>query len=198
MINFKFAIAATTLSLLASAPVARATLFAVESGSATFVEPAGGQNLVDLDVNYDVVFNSQTRLFTYLYQFTPLANSPVGEFQINADYINSVLPTPQITLIAGAPYTLTGVITDTGTVADGAVSWSWNPATTMEQLVGYTSYFAPTDGDGALTAGAFGLRADPPVPGSVPEASTVMAGALLLLPLGIGAVRCWRKEFGAV
>jgi hypothetical protein len=194
---FRLAIAATTLSLLASGPVARATLSAVESGSATFVEPAGGQSVFDIDVNYDVVFNSETKLFTYLYEFTPLAGSPIGQFQINANYINSVLPTPQITLIAGAPYTLTGVITDTGTVGDGAVSWSWNPATTMEQLVGYTSYFAPMDGTGSLTAGAFSVRADPPIP-SVPEASTIVAGALLLLPLGIGAVRGWRKEFSAV
>jgi hypothetical protein len=33
-----------------------------------------------------------------------------------------------------------------------------------------------------------------PVPPSVPEASTVFAGALMLLPLGVGAIRALRKE----
>jgi hypothetical protein len=191
--TFKLAIATTALTLLVCVPCARANLIGVESGSASFEVPGAGQTQTSLEVNYDVVFDCQTRLFTYLYQFTPLADSPVGTFQINASYINSVLPTPTLTLIEGAPYTVTGVITATGTIGKGAVSWSWNPATTVEQLVGYNSFFGPVDGMGSLTAGGFGLSADPPLSG-VPEAPTILAGALLLLPLGLGAVRSLRRD----
>jgi hypothetical protein len=51
----------------------------------------------------------------------------------------------------------------------------------------------------------FGTQADTSdtIPGNgnstpVPEASTVMAGALMLLPLGVGAIRALRKERAAV
>ena len=58
----------------------------------------------------------------------------------------------------------------------------------------YTSQFAPTLGLGSAIddnpPGPWGGAA--PVP--LPETSTVMAGALMLIPFGIGAIRSLRKD----
>jgi hypothetical protein len=199
MKNFELAtLAISALVLAASAPATRASLTAVESGSSSFVWPgAGSLASFDINVDYDVVFDSGTKLYTYLYQFTPLSDSPIGQFQINANYVNGVLTDGL--LISGAAYTLTGAITEGGAINSGAdVLWSWNPATTKEQLVGFTSNFGPGDGYGFLTGASFGTWADSPSEGTptvvpVPESSTVLAGVLVLLPLGIGALRSWRK-----
>jgi len=197
MINYKLAaVAVGTLVLAAGTPATRAALTSVDSGSASFVWPASGSSAsFNIDVGYDVVFDSGTMQYTYLYNFTPLTDSPIGQFQINANYLSGVLT--EGTLISGSAYDLTGAVTEDGSINAGTdVLWTWNPATTKEQLVGFTSYFGPTDGDAVLTDGSFGILADPPVP--VPEASTVLAGALMLLPLGISTLRSWRKELNPV
>jgi hypothetical protein len=195
MKNYKLAIAAVALAITAAAPSAQATLNQEASGSGDLV--FGSTSTID--VSYDVVFDSSTSLYTYLYSFTPIPGDNIGQFTINAMYVNSVLTAG--TPVAGSPYTLIGSITDSGT-SFGNVSWVWNPYTANEQLVGFTSLFGPTAGAGSLNDDTTGPWGDNPssggtpitVPGSaVPEPSTFLVAASMLLPLGFGTVRTLRK-----
>jgi hypothetical protein len=188
-------IGAVALATLATQQAAHATLTTVSDGTATFNSAASGT----ISVGFDVVYDSTSSLYTYLYEFTPLANSPIGQFTVNAQYVSSVLTTADS--FSGSPYTLTGSITSGGTLPyTGIVSWNYNPYTTAEQLVGFTSVDGPGNGSGSLNDGQSGPWGDNatgtpiPVPVPVPEASTVLAGALMLLPFGIGAIRSLRKE----
>lgn len=199
MKNYKLAIAAAVLAIVATEQAAQATLTTAASGTGTLVYG----NVSSIAVSYDVVYDSSSSLFTYLYSFTPISASPIGTFNVNASYVNSVVSAG--TSFTGSPYTLTGSISDAGISYGNLVSWSWSPYTTSTQFVGYTSYFGPTAGSGSLIDGGSGPWGDnagsgngsTSIPVPVPEASTVVAGALMLLPFGIGAVRSLRKERNA-
>jgi hypothetical protein len=172
----------------------------VESGTATFEGSIPG---APLSVNYDVVTDGST--YTYLYSFTPLSGrgNAITQFTINANYVLSVLTSP--TPISGDPGHLVlgggTSITDSGAAAGGLAGWNWSvPGTTATQIVGFTSLFAPTTGTGTLAGGklwtdnpssVFGATA---IPVPVPEASTIIGGALALLVPGIGALRSLRRE----
>jgi hypothetical protein len=199
MRNYKSVIAAVALAIVATEQAAQATLTTATAGSGDLV--FGTPVSSTIPVSYDVVFDSSTSLYTYLYSFTPISGDNIGQFTVNAKYVNSVLTTG--TAISGSPYTLTGSITDSGTSL-GNVSWVWSPYTSSEQFVGFTSLFGPTAGSGSLNddttgpwgdnPGSTGTPITVPTVAAVPEASTVMAGVFMLLPLGIGAARSLRRE----
>jgi len=189
-------IGAAALAVFATQQAAQATLTSVDSGTATFTSSASGS----ISVGYDVVYDSTSSLFTYLYAFTPLSGADIGQFVVNANYVDNVLTTSDS--FSGSPYTLTGSITSGGVNdgTDGNVTWNYQPHTDLAQLIGFTSLYGPAAGSGSLNDGTQGPWGDNatgtsiPVPAPVPEASTVMAGALMLLPFGIGAIRSLRKE----
>ncbi len=197
MKNRKLTIAVAALAIAAIGPSAQATLTQAASGSGNLVFGSTSTIVVD----YDVVFDSSSSLYTYLYSFTPIPGDNIGQFTINSKYVTRLLDSG--TVISGAPYALTGAITDSGTSL-GHVSWVWSPYTASEQFVGFTSLFGPTTGTGSLNDDTTGPWGDNPgstgtpvnVPGatSVPEASTVLAGAFMLLPLGFGMARSLRKK----
>jgi hypothetical protein len=195
--------AAVALALVATEQAARASLTTAASGSGDLV--FGNPVSSEIPVNYDVVFNSATSLYTYLYSFTPIPGDNIGQFTINGQYVSSVLASG--TSFSGSAYTLNGTITDSGT-ALGNVSWVWSPYTSQEQFIGFTSLFGPTAGTGSLNDDTTGPWGDNPgsggtsvvVPGvvsAVPEASTVISAALLFVPFGAGFVRQLRKNRGA-
>jgi hypothetical protein len=199
MKNYKSAMAAVAMALAATEPAAQATLTPEVTGSGNFV--FGNPVTSTILVNYDVVFDSSSALYTYLYTFTPIPGANIGQFTINAKYVNSVLTLG--TTISGAPYVLTGAITDSGTSL-GNVSWVWSPYTATPQFVGFTSLFGPTPGTGSLNDDTTGPWGDNPgstgtsitVPdlATVPETPTIVAGILMLLPFGASVVRSLRKK----
>jgi hypothetical protein len=74
-----------------------------------------------------------------------------------------------------------------GSTGTGALNW--NGTETLE----IPSDLFPPKGNGDIShIEFFGFNA--PTPAPVPEASTIIAGLLMLLPLGIGTVRALRKE----
>jgi hypothetical protein len=200
MKHYKSTLAAMAVAILATEQAAHATLTTEASGTGNFV--FGNPVSSTIPVSYDVIFDSSTSLYTYLYSFTPIPGDNIGQFTINAKYVNSVLTVG--TAISGAPYTLTGAITDSGT-SIGNVSWVWSPYTATEQFVGFTSLYGPTAGAGSLNDDTTGPWGDNPgssgtpiiVPTAVPEASTILSGAMLLLPFGISAMRSLRKDRNA-
>jgi hypothetical protein len=198
MKHYKTTIAAVALAIIATEQAAQASLTTAASGTGNFV--FGDPATSTIPVTYDVVFDSSTSLYTYLYEFTPIAGHNIGQFTVNAQYVTSVLTAG--TVISGSPYTLTGSITDSGTSL-GNVSWVWDPYTPSEQFLGFTSLYGPGYGAGSLNDDSSGPWGDNPgatgtpieVPTApVPEASTLLSGAMLLLPFGLSAMRSLRKE----
>lgn len=172
--------------------VARATLVLEASGAAAFDSSSSGT----MAVNYNVVYDTGDSLYTYLYSFTPNAGSPISTFTVEADYVSSVFTTANV--IGGTPYTITGAITAGGTfdAALGQVSWTYDPATSVQQTIGFSSFIGPGAGTGSLTDDDTGPWSTPegvPTPAPVPEMPTLISGALLLLPLGMGVIRSIRK-----
>lgn len=202
----KLVIIGATALLIAAGRSAQAQLVPGSAGSATFTSTASGS----MTVNYFVDYNGS--VYTYVYEFT--APSKVQDFEVNASYVSSVLASGNSTISTLASADLTGSFqtlftsasstydyTSTGTINldPDNVEFTINPEKTGPLTFAYTSLFAPTAGTGSAIDTSVGPWGDnggtgSPIPVPVPEASTVMAGALMLLPLGIGAIRAVRKE----
>jgi hypothetical protein len=110
-----------------------------------------------------------------------------GSFQ----YDNIVYTTPVnggfLDSTAGLLWTLNGSAGDNSTASEmnmwyNAGAQYGDPAGSYSLWGALPNYDPEAYGDASLT------------PAPVPEASTMLAGALLLLPLGIGAIRSLRKE----
>jgi hypothetical protein len=158
-------------------------------------------------VNYEVILNSSDATYTYVYSFTAFAGDPATQLSINASYANPLAYESSLTslgLPAGFGATVTGSY-DSFASSPGTIIWDFRSAgqPTLE-TVAFTSLYGPINGTGSINDGNSGPWGDNPgspegatplpVPAPVPEASTVMAGALMLLPFGIGAMRSLRRE----
>jgi len=197
MKNYKtiIAMAAAGMALVATERSAEASL----SGVAYVTEGSGAQPV--LQVDYSAVGNSviNPTVWSYTYTFTvgdyvdsvftATTDNPVTSFSVAASYVN-----------AGS---LTSVDGATGVIESGYVVWDYipSPGATDSDTVHFTSDYGPALGiasgnDGSVSWNSSNPGGEPvAVPAApVPEASTVMAGALMLLPFGIGAVRSLRKE----
>ena len=128
--------------------------------------------------------------------FTAFAGGPITQFTVDASYVTSVL-TGSLAAY-GAYRTVTGTYNAGGSDSS---SIEWNISSTGQpklETVAYQSDARPTLWEGSANYHTLGSWNDAgqgtliAVP--VPEASTVMAGALMLLPFGIGAIRSIRKD----
>lgn len=194
--------AAAGMALVATERSAEAGL--TISGTAYLTQGDGAAPV--LQVAYSAV---DTTLWTYTYTFTvgdlsgqtftPVAINPVEQFTVDASFVN-----------AGSVTSADGALHSIGS---GDVTWSYEPVTIPDvgtfgttpqesDTVSFTSAYGPTlggatgnDGVPSVSWSAASPGGSPVVvPAPVPEASTIMAGALMLLPFGIGAVRSLRKE----
>jgi hypothetical protein len=164
-------------------------------------------------VNYDVILDTSDSVYTYLYSFTAYPNDVITTFNVNVNssYLLSVLAYGTSLSYYGPPAGFGATVTgsDVGpfgfTITPTTTSWSFDP--TIEPIletVAFTSLYGPSNGTASLIDDGNGPWGDNPgspsgatpipVPSPVPEASTVMAGALMLLPFGIGAIRSLRRE----
>ncbi len=214
-------IGAVAVAVFATQQAAQATLeVLVDSGTGqTGADLVGGQPPYSpLVVNYDVFFNVNSSDYTYIFSFTAFAPYPINPFTVGASYVSDVYGYGDSlaaygNLGSGFGTTVTGNY-DANSSYPGLIVWDlpvtygnhqpYGPGNPQPmETVAYTSNFGPTAGlasaiGGALSWETVGIGGSPvPVPSApVPEASTVMAGALMLLPFGIGAIRSLRKERG--
>jgi hypothetical protein len=186
---------------------AQASLVPGWSGSATFTGTGGPET-----VNYFVDVSGG--VYTYVYQFN-VPTFPIGEYEVNVNVANisSVLASGNTTISTLATAdgqsavfnTANTTYSSASTANPTQVQWIISPAATGSYAFAFTSPYGPINGSGSLIDGTSGPWGDNPgsggtpipvpnPPAPVPEASTIMAGALMLLPLGIGAVRSLRKE----
>ena len=189
-------VAAAAAGLMAIGTAAQAGV--VMSGTSYLTQGDIPQTQPSLQVVYSVSLTGSTYTYSYTFtvgnlvgsSFTPTTANPVTAFTIDTPFSLSIASIS--TDSSGA----TGVL-----AVNNNITWLYsNPANTDTDS--YTSLFPPTLGGGSGNDGAPSVSwsvANPggtpiPDPTPLPEASTVMAGALMLLPLGIGAVRALRKE----
>jgi hypothetical protein len=210
--NMKRTLIITALAAMAflAGNSAQASLVAGWSGSATFVSAGSG----NMTVNYFVDLSGG--VYTYVYQFSS-PTAPIGQYNVNVHVANvsTVLVSGNSTigalatadLSAGFAANFTGANTfyfSESSANPALIEWTIQPAATGSFAFAFTSPYGPLNGSGTLQDGSSGPWSDnaglgnpipiPNPPATVPEASTIMAGALMLLPLGIGAVRSLRKE----
>jgi hypothetical protein len=187
---------AAALALMAIGLSARAGV--VLSGTAYMTQGDIPQTMPDLQVAYTVSLSGSLYTYTYTFSvgnlsgntFTPTTANPVTSFTVDTPFSTS------IGNISTDSSGVTGLL-----IPNNSITWAeTSPANS--DTVSYTSLFGPILGGGSANDGAPSVSwsvANPgaspiPDPAPVPEASTIMAGALMLLPLGIGAVRAIRKE----
>jgi len=139
-----------------------------------------------LAITYGVTESGGLYTYTYaLTSFLPVAY--LTSFVIGGFGTPIFTPTLTITESSG------GV----GTVNADSVQWSWAAAQLiLNPVLSYTSDFGPVLSPFSVLDDGASWSSPPniPAPAGVPEASTVLAGALMILPLGVGALRTLRKE----
>lgn len=160
-------------------------LFAMERSAqatiTTIISPTTVNYTTDgtpLSIIYGVTEDSG--LYTYTYDLSSTVN--LSSFTLAA-FTDSII--------------ITGVGVDSAYAAVNAntVVWDWKDQSTSED-VSFTSDYAPGNYPFSVNDDSISWDSPPTVaaPAPVPEASTVMAGALMLLPFGVGAIRSLRKE----
>ena len=153
----------------------------------TMVNFTGTSPGFDLSITYEVTENAG--LYTYSYNIVTDPSEPLSSFTLGGTpdpvYTQSVV----ITQYGGADTALSGV---TGNSI--IFGWDFNSGITSAD-VSYTSLYGPRLATFTLNDHGIGWTSPPgiPAPTPVPEASTVLAGVLMVLPLGVGAVRSMRK-----
>ena len=179
--NAKIILAAAAVVSVLACP-AHATIVL---GPSTVSWPASGGG-PNLDVTYYVDLTGST--YSYFYVVTPPADNSITSFTVDVFQ--------QATL--GNVASLAPASSYTGDSISAGVSVTWNfndltgPATNS-----FTSQYSPVVfgiGD-ATTKGVSGSWTSPvpDIPIPVPEASSMLAGFTMLLPLGFGAFRALRK-----
>lgn len=172
----KLAMIAAAAALLAVGSSAHATI--ILSGSTSSVTGNSPNTGNDITIGYTVDLTGG--LYTYTYMLSTSPAEKLTSFTIGS------LSDPLFTSTAM-------VTTGTGSVIPGyAVVFYFTGQTSA--TVAFTSDYGPGESAWGINDLSVTWNNPPLIPAPVPEASTVMAGALMLLPLGIGAIRAVRKE----
>ena len=204
----KLAIIAAAVALMAFGRSAQAQIV-VTDGTGILKTAASGYPST-VNVNYFVALTGST--YTYVYEFVDPTTNPqrINAFDVDASFVSSVLSgsisslftssvnTKLATDFGSSPF-FSALTASTSQNLGIEVDYNFSAGGSPYEFA-FTSPYAPTLGvanaiDGTVWNDGSGSPAGTTlVPVPVPEASTVMAGALMLLPLGIGAVRALRKE----
>lgn len=140
----------------------------------------------ELTIIYEVT--QSAGLYTYSYALSAPAATPLTSFTIGGAPDPVVTESAVITSYGGADTSLSGV------TADSIVyQWDFNSGITTADI-SYTSAYGPTLATFTLNDDGVVWGSPPGIPAPVPEASTILAGILTILPLGFGAFRAWRKD----
>ena len=195
MIKQHLAIMVGAAALVTSVATSQASLAGgytqVGSWAGTALLNQTGSPAVQLAMQYIVGYNNINGDYQYDYTFSTTPNELVTTINIGID------PT-----VASS---ITGVYSSNPTTFMGQnsvlVSWSFviggGGTTPASGNIGFYSTYGPTWDTAAVVDGHGISWASPqnvPSPAAVPEPSTVVAGALLLLPFGVSTMRILRKN----
>jgi hypothetical protein len=183
-------------------PTAKAVIVnVVPAGTAVWTSVNSLQLInVDYQVDQDLV----SGLYYYQYQVeVPPVDDPIESLEIDAGANTlAVIATPLVGDILAPDNIVVGSLL-TSSAGPLNVQWSLSPIDFGQEseVLAFTSPYAPTWGNGSATDDGNGPWSSQnpgsqlvPVPMLVPEPTTMLAGALLLLPFGAGTLRILRKD----
>lgn len=164
--------------------------------SGTVYWPQGAGTQPDLQVVYSVN-ESAALVYTYSYTFsvgdwngttfTPTTGNPASSFVIDTPFAN-----------AGSLNTFTSTGATAVFTPNNNVTWFYVGGAVNSDTVTFQTLLNPGLGGGSAVDGSPSVSWFAPagalVATPVPEPTTIAAGALLLLPFGIGALRSLRKD----
>ncbi len=133
--------------------------------------------------------------FVYVLSVNSNPNLLLGELQIGSTSSGSSWGST-VVMGYGSPGTAAAPVSGSLNL-NSILNFKWSPESTTSgtyYLVVGTSLKTYEGSTATVQDGGSTPNLSVLAPAAVPEASTVMAGALMLLPLGIGAVRALRKE----
>jgi hypothetical protein len=152
------------------------------SAQATLVTYSDGPE--QLSINYTV--SESSGVYTYIYELTSSPGAYLTSFIIGG-VLDPVFTSTMTLLSTGN--------SATATILGNSVGWTWNLGSEVTtDTVSYTSDYGPGLYDITVADNGAKWSSPPLVAAPVPEPATVVAGALMLLPLGVGAFRALRKE----
>jgi hypothetical protein len=153
----------------------------------TFIGQSGGTNTpFDLTITYTVTKSGSSYLYSYSLTTTPLE-------QLLSFTLGGVTDPVDTQGLAITDLGQTDGALDGVTANSVVFGWDANADVTSD-TVGFTSPLAPGFATFTLNGDDILWTSPPPIPAPVPEASTFFAGAIMLLPFGIGAFRAIRKH----
>jgi hypothetical protein len=177
MIKTKIMMLAAILMMIVVARTAQATLVL----GPTTVDISGTDGAASLSVDYYVCLSGTT--YTYYFVLTPPAGSGASSFTVD---ISDPAVLSDITSTSSA-YVPPPII-DSGE----SVTWEFSDLTGVATN-SFQSQYSPTVLGMSSATSVNGTWVDPPNPTAVPEASTIIAGMLMILPLSVGIFRALRK-----
>lgn len=160
----------------------------------TYTGQSGGSPVPNstLSITYEVTLNAG--LYTYSYILTSPAADPMLSFTLGSKVSPVDTQTVVLLNLGQTDPALDGV-----TATSIVFGWDFNSAVSSD-TVSYTSVNGPAlntftinDDDVVWTSPAL-IPSPAPAATPVPEAPTVLAGVMMLLPFGVGAYRALRKE----
>jgi hypothetical protein len=141
-----------------------------------------------LSITYEVTDTGG--LYTYSYDLVTTPAVKLTSFTIGGTPDPVDIDSVAIQNAGGIDFGNSGAI-------DGSIDFAWdlNPGTTSSD-VSYTSTNAPTMATFTVNDDGleWGSPASIPAPTAVPEAPTILAGALMILPLGVAGFRALRRD----
>jgi hypothetical protein len=201
------AVAAVVCCAAITSQAAFVTVAGFGPGSATMATGAGSSTV---GVDYEVLQDSTSSIYYYLYQVKPVGTGGIESFQVT---VNPAVANP--TILSSAFIGITLATSDI--IAGGTIDPGWTPAAVVTAanvrwsttaflqdgkqsiVLGFSSLLGPTWGNGqaadsvppspwdTVTGGTF-------IPVPVPEPTTMIAGAMLLLPFAASTLRMVRKN----
>lgn len=184
-------IRATIAILFLALAVSTQAQIIIPSTMVTFSGESGGvpQPGYQLSITYEVT--ESAGLYTYSYGLATTPGVPILSFSLGGTLDPIDTQTAAILSYGKALPALSGI---TG----NSIAFGWGIGSDVtSDTVSYTSTLGPTMATFTVNDDDIVWTAPPPIPAPtapVPEASTLMAGAMMILPLGVGLFRAIRKQ----
>jgi hypothetical protein len=164
----------------------------IPSTAVTFTGQSGGSSVPNstLSITYEVTLSGG--LYTYSYILSSPSTDPMLSFTLGGVTDPVDTQTVAFANIGHTDPALNGI-----TANSIVFGWDFSKAVTSD-TVSYTSVNGPTlatftlNDDDVVWGSPSPIPA--PTPAVVPEAPTVLAGAVMLLPFGVGAFRSMKKR----
>ena len=216
MKTYKTIIAMVAAGLACSAVTSQATMATLTPGTGVPAASVAGTSVAGTGSGGGTLFDSMSaQNFSYngntgsiaTSVYTSDANNPLGGLtfvytlivtggDISSVALNGFGPASMVAV--GYGLSSSGIISAESFTTSGVVNFSFQNAITpaiggaQYLVVGTSLNKDAANGAGFLDGGTFPTLT--PILAPVPEPSTVVAGALMLLPFGIGAIRSLRKD----